>query len=57
MFGFGHMEILVILAIALIIFGTGKLPQIESGLGQAIGNLKNGVADTDKEAPEKIESI
>jgi sec-independent protein translocase protein TatA len=39
----------------LIIFGAGKLPQIGSGLGQAIRNFKKGVAETDKEAPEKIE--
>jgi sec-independent protein translocase protein TatA len=55
MFGFGHIEILVILAIVLIIFGAGKLPQIGSGLGQAIRNFKKGVVETDKEAPEKIE--
>ena len=56
MFGFGHTEILVILVIVLIIFGAGKLPQIGSGLGQAIRNFKKGVADVEKEMPEKIES-
>ena len=56
MFGFGHLEILVILVIVLIVFGASKLPQIGSGLGQAIRNFKKGVADTDEEAPEKIKS-
>ena len=59
MFGFGHMEILVILVIILIIFGAGKLPQIGSGLGQTIRNFKKGVAEVEseiKEEPEKIEA-
>ena len=58
MFGFGHWEILIILVIALIIFGAGKLPQIGSGLGSAISNFKKGVSDVEteiNEEPEKIE--
>jgi sec-independent protein translocase protein TatA len=34
MFGFGHWELLIILVIALIIFGAGKLPEIGAGLGK-----------------------
>jgi sec-independent protein translocase protein TatA len=59
MFGFGHWEILIILVIALIIFGAGKLPEIGSGIGNAIRNFKKGVADVEteiKEEPEKIEA-
>ena len=58
MLGFGHWEILIILVIALIIFGAGKLPQIGTGFGSAIRNFKKGVADVEtkiKEEPEKIE--
>ena len=59
MFGFGHWELLIILLIALIIFGAGKLPEIGSGIGNAIRNFKNGVNEVEseiKEAPEKIEA-
>ncbi|MEN8689153.1 MAG: twin-arginine translocase TatA/TatE family subunit [Desulfobacterales bacterium] len=59
MFGFGHWEILIILVIALIIFGAGKLPEIGSGIGNAIRNFKKSVADVEteiKEEPEKIET-
>ena len=56
MFGFGHWEILIILVIALIIFGAGKLPEIGSGIGSAIRNFKKGVAEVEKEEPEKIEA-
>jgi sec-independent protein translocase protein TatA len=60
MFGFGHMELIIILVIALIIFGAGKLPEIGSGMGNAIRNFKKGVAEVEseiKEEPEKIEAI
>ena len=33
MFGLGMSELLIILAIVVIIFGVGKLPQIGEGLG------------------------
>jgi sec-independent protein translocase protein TatA len=56
MFGFGHWEILIVLVIALIIFGAGKLPEIGSGIGNAIRNFKKGVAEVEKEEPEKIEA-
>ena len=56
MFGLGHWELLIILLIALIIFGAGKLPEIGSGIGNAIRNFKKGVAEVEKEEPEKIEA-
>jgi len=56
MFGLGHWELLIILLIALIIFGAGKLPEIGSGIGNAIRNFKKGVNDVEKKEPEKIEA-
>jgi sec-independent protein translocase protein TatA len=59
MFGFGHMELLIILVICLIIFGAGKLPEIGSGMGSAIKNFKKSISSTDKEIkqePEKVEA-
>ena len=57
MFGFGHWEILIIIVIALIIFGAGKLPEIGSGIGNAIRNFKTGVADVETEIKEESEKI
>lgn len=57
MFGFGHWELLIILVIALIIFGAGKLPEIGSGIGKAMRNFKQGVSDIEdqnKQEPKKI---
>ena len=48
MFGLGMSELLIILAIILIIFGVGKLPQIGEGLGKAISGFKRGVSETPK---------
>jgi sec-independent protein translocase protein TatA len=53
MFGLGMQELLVILVIALVIFGPGKLPQIGSGLGKAIRDFKKGLSGEDPEEPPK----
>ncbi|OGQ74947.1 MAG: preprotein translocase subunit TatA [Deltaproteobacteria bacterium RIFCSPLOWO2_12_FULL_60_16] len=55
MFGLGFQELLIILVIALIIFGPGKLPQIGSGLGKAIRDFKKGVSGEDSDEAAKGE--
>jgi sec-independent protein translocase protein TatA len=40
MFGFGMPEMLVILVIVVIVFGTNRLPALGSGLGKGIRNFK-----------------
>lgn len=49
MFGLGVPELMVILVIALVIFGPSKLPQIGSGLGKAIRDFKKGVTEKEEE--------
>jgi TatA/E family protein of Tat protein translocase len=53
MFGLGIQELLIILVIALVIFGPSKLPQIGSGLGKAIRDFKKGVTGSEDEEPGK----
>jgi len=48
MSGLGMPELIVILVIALLIFGASRLPEIGSGIGKAIRNFKKSV----KEPPE-----
>ena len=43
MFGFGWMELLLVLVIVLVVFGAGKLPQLGEGLGKAIKGFKKSV--------------
>ena len=47
MFGFGWMELLLVLVIVLIVFGAGKLPQLGEGLGKAIKGFKQSVHEPD----------
>jgi len=43
----GLTEILIILGIALLIFGAGRLADIGKGLGEGIRNFKKGIKDVD----------
>jgi sec-independent protein translocase protein TatA len=47
MFGLGTPELVVILAIAFLLFGGKKLPEIGSGLGKAIRSFKNGLDEVE----------
>jgi len=41
MFGLGIWELLIILAIVVLLFGSKRLPMIGEGLGNMITNFKN----------------
>jgi sec-independent protein translocase protein TatA len=48
MFGsLGFTELILILAIVLLIFGAGKLPQLGEGVGKAIKGFKKSVHEAD----------
>lgn len=49
MFGLGTQELLIVLALIMIVFGAGKLPQIGSSLGKGVRNFKQGVGDAGDE--------
>jgi sec-independent protein translocase protein TatA len=48
-FGIGFQELLVILIIALIIFGPSKLPQIGGGLGKALRDFSKAMRGEESE--------
>ena len=53
-FGIGGTELLVILALALLLFGGTKLPSLARGLGQSIKEFKKASRDETEE--EKAEA-
>jgi len=48
MFGIGTTELLVILGIVIVIFGARRLPELGTGIGEAIKNFKKGVTSKDE---------
>ena len=49
----GPMELVLILGIALLLFGGKKLPDLAKGLGEGIKNFKNALKSDDKTTEEK----
>jgi sec-independent protein translocase protein TatA len=61
-FGLGVPELLIILAVALLIFGPKNLPKLGSALGRTVKNLRDGMGakkeleemdEEEEEEPEK----
>jgi sec-independent protein translocase protein TatA len=50
----GLPEILIILAIALLIFGPSKLADLGKGLGEGIKNVKAAVKDGEQDPDKKV---
>lgn len=49
----GPTELILILVIALVIFGPSKLPEIGKAIGSAINEFKNSVNTSSKDDDKK----
>lgn len=53
MFGLGLPEVLLILVIALLIFGAARLPEIGRAMGKALSEFKKGTQEFHGEDDKK----
>ena len=53
--GIGIQELLIILLIAVILFGGRKIPEIGKGLGEGIKQFKNAIRGDDKPPGPPVE--
>jgi sec-independent protein translocase protein TatA len=50
----GSQDIILFGIIVVVLFGSTKLPQLGSGIGQAIRNFKKGISESEEiEAPKE----
>ena len=45
MFGLGITEMIIILVIVVVMFGASRLPELGSGIGEAIKNFKKSTSE------------
>ena len=53
MFNFGTQELILVLVIALVVFGPGKLPEVGKAIGKGINEFKDAVS-SDKKKKKSI---
>lgn len=52
--GLGPTEMLVIAVVIFLLFGATRLPQLAKALGQSKRAFKEGLDESEKEAPKEV---
>ena len=55
MFGLGPTELVIILVIALVIFGPSRLPKVGQSVGQALKAFKDSTSSIEEEVKKGLE--
>ncbi|MEQ1829155.1 MAG: twin-arginine translocase TatA/TatE family subunit [Pirellula sp.] len=50
MFGIGQTELLIFLVVAMVLFGSAKLPSLMRNLGRSAIEFKKGMRDEDDDS-------
>lgn len=53
--GLSGTELLVVLGVAVLLFGGKKIPEVAKGLGEGIKNFKNAMKEEEQPASKKEE--
>jgi len=53
----GPWELILILALALIIFGPGKLPEVGRSLGKSLNEFKRASADIKQQIDAEVKEV
>ena len=54
--GFGATEAIIVLGIAVLLFGGKKLPELGGALGKSLSNFKKGIKGVSADDKDAIES-
>ena len=52
----GPVELLIVLAVVLLLFGSKKLPELAKGMGQAAKEFRSGLNDDHEPEKDKTEA-
>ena len=50
---FGWPELIIVLVIALLIFGPSKLPKLAESIGKTVRQFRKGISEDETEAPSE----
>ncbi len=56
-FGIGPAELILVLVVALIVFGPGRLPEIGSALGKSIREFRKATSEMTKELTDSMNEV
>jgi len=55
--GFGVVELAIILAIVIVLFGASRIPQLLGGMGKGIKDFRQAARDDEPAAPAAARKI